>query len=111
MNQALGRDVRVRVQHQCRREFLGSDYGGWCICPENLTADSVVYSFGVGEDISFDLALIERFGLRVMLLIPTPERSPGLPQSLPDIFFLHDSDLRTTRRTRFTCPPPISSYA
>ena len=37
-------------------ERLGTDYGGW-IVPQNmhLSSDSVMYSAGVGEDISFDL--------------------------------------------------------
>ena len=37
-------------------ETLGTNYGGWSI-PINtsLNKDSVIYSGGVGEDISFDL--------------------------------------------------------
>ena len=39
-------------------EKLGTDYGGWYV-PTNLNLDekSIVYSGGVGEDISFDLLL------------------------------------------------------
>ena len=37
-----------------------------------LTPESVVYSAGVGTDISFDLALIERFGCTVFGFDPTP---------------------------------------
>ena len=39
-------------------ETLGTEYGGWDI-PINakLNEDSIVYSGGVGEDISFDLKL------------------------------------------------------
>jgi FkbM family methyltransferase len=37
-----------------------------------LTEDSIVYSFGVGEDITFDLALIEQYGLNVYAFDPTP---------------------------------------
>src|SRR5262245_45261334 len=73
VNQSLGRDVRAPIQLRCRTEFLGSEYGGWCICPDSLGPQSVVYSVGVGEDISFDLALIERFGLQVHAFDPTPK--------------------------------------
>jgi FkbM family methyltransferase len=53
-------------------ERLGSDYGGWVIPPSLLSADSVCYCVGVGEDITFDLALIRRFGCRVFAFDPTP---------------------------------------
>jgi len=52
---------------------LGTAYGGWTIPAEpGLTADSVVYSAGAGEDISFDCALVERFHCRVRIIDPTP---------------------------------------
>ncbi|WMW22216.1 hypothetical protein RE476_12730 [Methanolobus mangrovi] len=43
----------------CHIERLGSEYGGWAFCPENVGEQSVVYSFGIGEDISWDEALID----------------------------------------------------
>lgn len=51
---------------------LGTTYGGWYI-PENfeLTSESFVVSAGVGEDISFDLALQSRYGCKILLLDPT----------------------------------------
>lgn len=51
---------------------LGSDYGGWVIAKEYLNADSVVYSFGVGTDITFDLAMIDLYNLKVFAFDPTP---------------------------------------
>ena len=69
---ALGRDIVIRRQLRCRREVFGKDPCAWCICPHGLTRDSVVYSFGVGRDISFDLELIENFGLTVHAFDPTP---------------------------------------
>ncbi len=51
---------------------LGSTYGGYTVKSNLLGPDSVVYSFGIGEDLSFDLALIERFGLTVHAFDPTP---------------------------------------
>lgn len=40
---------------------LGSKYGGWIVPATLVRPDSVCYCVGVGEDISFDLALIERW--------------------------------------------------
>jgi len=40
-------------------------------------ATAVVYSLGIGEDISFDLALIEKYGARVHAFDPTPKVNAG----------------------------------
>lgn len=52
---------------------LGTAYGGWII-PVNadLDADSICYLAGAGEDISFDCALVHRFGCRARVIDPTP---------------------------------------
>ncbi len=52
---------------------LGSDYGGWVIVTSLLSQESVCVLAGTGEDISFDLALIARFGCRVFALDPVPK--------------------------------------
>lgn len=51
---------------------LGSDYGAREIPGGLLGEDSVCYSGGVGDDVSFDLALIERHGCVVHAFDPTP---------------------------------------
>lgn len=51
---------------------LGSGYGGWVLPLQLPATGAVCYSGGVGEDISFDLALIERCGCRVWAFDPTP---------------------------------------
>lgn len=52
---------------------LGSNYGGWIIPAEaGLDESSVCYLAGAGEDISFDCALVQRFGCRVRIIDPTP---------------------------------------
>ena len=60
--------VQVRVE----MEKIGSDYGGYTVVADRIRPDSVVYSFGIGEDISFDLGMIERFGVTVHAFDPTP---------------------------------------
>jgi len=53
-------------------EKIGTKYGGWFI-PKNiqLTKDSIIYSVGVGEDISFDLLLQEKYNTNIVLIDPT----------------------------------------
>jgi FkbM family methyltransferase len=52
---------------------LGSiGYGFWVVPERLLSQDSACYLIGVGEDITFDLALIARFGCTVHAFDPTP---------------------------------------
>lgn len=70
----LGRTwLRLGVPWRRPRGYvrLGTDYGGWWV-PEWITrAGALAYSAGVGEDISFDLALAAR-GMQVVCFDPTP---------------------------------------
>ena len=64
--------------------------GGWWFTPEGLTADSIVYSLGVGDDIDFDLFLIEKFGVQVHAFDPTPSSIDMLDgRDLPQRFAFH----------------------
>ena len=51
---------------------LGTNYGGWFI-PKNcdLNENSIVYSGGVGEDMSFDILLNEKYDCNIFLIDPT----------------------------------------
>ena len=53
-------------------EKFGTNYGGWFI-PKNipLTPESIIYSVGVGEDISFDLLLSDKYNCNICLIDPT----------------------------------------
>jgi FkbM family methyltransferase len=51
---------------------LGSDYGGWTVPATLLDGNSVCYCAGAGEDITFDLALAQRYGCEVYVFDPTP---------------------------------------
>ena len=51
---------------------LGTNYGGWDL-PDDVRLDSqsIVYSGGVGEDISFDLLLQDKYDCQIFLIDPT----------------------------------------
>ena len=53
-------------------ERIGTNYGGWVIpSPISLNSTSVIYSAGVGEDLSFDLELQCKTGATIWLIDPT----------------------------------------
>jgi len=53
-------------------EFLGTDYGGWLVAVHPSLQGGVCYSAGIGEDASFDRALIARTGCTVYGFDPVP---------------------------------------
>lgn len=83
----LRRDLVYRIETRCRTERYGSDYGGWEVRPDLLAPGAVVYSLGVGEDVSFDLALIAAFDVEVWAFDPTPRSVEWVvSQALPERF-------------------------
>jgi FkbM family methyltransferase len=74
------------VSATCPHEWYGGSYGGFFINPDLLSSQSIVYSIGIGKDISFDLACIRKHGCKVYGFDPTPKsigfiRGKNLPAS------------------------------
>ena len=70
----VGRDnlTYKRISPRTHLSRIGSTHGGWVVPTDLLNADSVCYCVGCGEDITFDIGLIERFGCHVYAFDPTP---------------------------------------
>lgn len=69
---------KSKVQHltptvKCTKKWYGNSYGGFYINPELLSKNSIIYSFGIGKDVSFDKACIKNHGCRVFGFDPTPK--------------------------------------
>jgi len=79
----LGRDFYQSRQVRYPRLTFGNRYANWTFCPDNLDANAVVYSFSVGEDVSFDLQMIEHYKLHIHAFDPSPR----------SIKWLQDQDL------------------
>jgi FkbM family methyltransferase len=47
-------------------------YGDWTICPEYLSSRSIVYSLGIGDNIGFDIELIQQYGVEIHAFDATP---------------------------------------
>jgi len=84
------RKLQVSERVECERLLLGTEYGGYALCPTAINPQSVVYSFGVGFDVSFDLELIAQRGVTVHAFDPTPRSIEWVgKQSLPAEFVFH----------------------
>lgn len=69
----LRKDIIVRTQINSKTSWFGNKHAGFFVCTDKLNNNSVVYSFGIGEDISFDLELIKHFHCTVYGFDPTPK--------------------------------------
>jgi|SRR5215469_815004 len=106
-----GRDVYTPVQAHCATVTLGNDNASWCICPTGLTQESVVYSFGVGTDISFDLEMIRQFGVHVQAFDPTPRSIVWVRcQALPEKFVFHEYGIGDRDGKAVFYPPENPSF-
>lgn len=77
-------------------EKLGTQYGGWLTPSELLAPGAVCYCAGAGEDISFDVALAERYDCLVYIFDPTPRA------------IAHYEQLQTSVRSQQ--PMPINNH-
>lgn len=77
-----------------KKRWHGSIYGGFYIHPSLLQPNNLVISVGIGKDISFDLALINKYKLHVYAYDPTPKSLNWLKtQQLPSQFQYFDFGL------------------
>ena len=96
----------VRPELRCDLLPLGRGTGTWFVCPDRIRPDSVVYSFGVGDNIDWDLAMIERFGVRIHAFDPTPRAGKWIAGlDLPERFIFHDVGLAAHDGTMTFHPP------
>lgn len=82
----IGREPRLKTDLSLPLQC----FGVWRICPDILRQGGVVYSLGVGEDIDFDLAMIEACKMEVHAFDPTPNSVDWLKQqNMPADFHFH----------------------
>ena len=87
VNQCIRKDLFYFPEALPSTETLGTVYGGHSVLTGAVKPEPILYSFGVGEDISFDLEMIERFDAQIYACDPTPRAVKFLDaQTLPDNF-------------------------
>jgi FkbM family methyltransferase len=85
---------------------LGTAYGGRVIPSSLLEASSICYCAGVGEDISFDLALISEYGCEVFAFDPTPRAAQYVREHAHNIAEFHFVDVGL-----WSCDDNLKFYA
>lgn len=92
-------------------EVLGTDYGGWPLLTAETPDCPLIYSFGVGEDVSFDIAAIERTEATVHAFDPTPRSLRWIAeQSLPPSFHFHPIGLGPEDGEAEFFAPEVDAY-
>ncbi|TRX51650.1 FkbM family methyltransferase [Fulvivirga sp. M361] len=90
-NRITGRFKHIKkgICHQSK--WYGNKYGGFFVIPDLIHSNSIIYSFGIGKDISFDSEIIEKHGCEVFGFDPTPKSIKWCQeQVLPKNFHLHE---------------------
>ena len=83
----LNKVAHLMTEMECEQKWYGNNYGGFFINPSLLNSDSIIYSFGIGKDISFDKACMKNHKCQVFAFDPTPKSIDFISkQNLPDLF-------------------------
>lgn len=102
----------VGIEVQCPHSLHGRPFGGWVLNPDAVPHNALVYSFGVGREISFDLAMIERHGATVHAFDPTPVSMAWIQgQTLPPGFVFHPIGIAAADGEQDFFAPPKSTSA
>jgi FkbM family methyltransferase len=82
-----GVEVYFPIDIKIKKELIGNIKAQWCVATEYLSSNIIIYSFGVGTDISFDLSLANNFRCDVYAFDPTPRSIEWMKkQKLPSNF-------------------------
>ena len=63
----------IKKQINCDYKWYGNEYGGFNVNPKLIENNGTVYSFGIGEDISFDETIMRNHNCFVFGFDPTPK--------------------------------------
>lgn len=111
LNVAVGRDLFIRPAVEADTEFHGTVYGGWAVIKGSISATSTIYSFGVGEDASFDQSLIECYGCTCHAFDPTPKSIAWVQRNIhTSQFVFHPWALADSDGTLRLYPPKNPSH-
>jgi FkbM family methyltransferase len=89
-----------------KTDYRAEKIADWALWPAALMPASVIYSFGVGDNIAWDLEMIRRYGVTVHAFDPTPASIAWVKrQKLPRPFVFHDYGISNFDGTLDFYPP------
>lgn len=96
----------LKIGLKCKSKWYGNQYGGFNLNPDLINENSIVYSFGIGEDISFDRVLIDSHKCHIYGFDPTPKSIDWCSkQALPENFHFYDFGISNkTGKANFHLP-------
>ena len=103
----------IKIKIDCEKKWFGNDYGGFYINPKFISEKSIIYSIGIGEDISFDLSLIKEFNCNVYGFDFTPKSVEWIANNNFDSKFkFYDYGIGTeTKTAKFFFPKNINNVS
>jgi FkbM family methyltransferase len=102
-----GNVAHLKPTITCTKRWYGSSYGGFYINPDFVKADSIIYSFGIGKDITFDRKCMAKHGCHVYGFDPTPKAIAYIKSLAPNPkfhFFEHAVSPDVTKHIEFFLP-------
>ena len=91
--------------------FLGTEYGGWPICTDLMIGKQIIYSVGIGTDISWDLEMIRGYDCEIHAYDPTPISEAWLSkQQLPQQFNFYPIGLSANDGFISFAPPAVDGH-
>ena len=96
----------LKITVQCQYSWYGDEFAGFYLNDELVNESSIVYSFGIGQNVSFDKSLIAKFNCSVFGFDPTPKSISWVKsQELPERFkFFNFGIGKQTEDTSFFLP-------
>lgn len=88
----LKREYPFKIQTKIAFKWMGNLYGGFYAATQYVNKDSVVFSFGIGEDISFDTEISNLTKCTIHGFDPTPKSINWIKNNkeLPEGFHFHE---------------------
>lgn len=83
----LRKEIIVSKQIELETSWFGNKHAGFFVYTKLLNSNSIVYSFGVGNDISFDNELINDYNCKVYAFDPTPKSIDYISSNKPSSNF------------------------
>ena len=96
----------IKIKINCEKKWFGTNYGGFYLNPEYINEKSIIYSFWIGEDISFDLSIIKEFDCNVFGFDFTPKSIEWISKNrFNSNFKFYDFGIGTETKTMKFYPP------